>query len=285
MDLGSKNLKANTLTQSGRSTVLGQGLDKDQQRTDGVVAGQQGQENFPQAKAEACTKYGAGFLQTGRNVQHGILQHGQHKWEHMQAHDQHQTCQGEEPLLTALHGRDQLLQKATLLHEQDPAHGCNIGRSHKGDHEDNVECLVMGKLGSGEDIGQRECDDGGNDHHQQTQQKRVADHDRIFTLSQRLPHRIEVKAAICHDRLGKNRNEGADDQKTKKHRQQKQRKILFLFHRLFHRFPPNQPQSSFILAADSAEISRTFSQSQSIWGMSARLVRLSQVMSARPGSR
>ena len=48
---------------------------------------------------------------------------------------------------------------------------------------------------------------------------------------------------------------------------------------------PHRPQISLILAAESEAISIILSQSHSICGISERLVRLSQVISVRPGRR
>ena len=203
VNLRGEHLEADAPAQGGGRAVFGDGLDEHQQRADGVVAAEQRREDLPHPLPEARAEHRAGFLQAGGDVQHGVFQHGQHEGKHVQAHDQHQSAQREEPVLAACGGGQQLLEQAALLHEQNPAHGGNVGRGHEGDHEDDVKCAVAGKAGSGEKIGQGRGNQRGKKHHQHAQQQGIADHRCVFALCKRLPRRTEVKAAIHNDRPGK----------------------------------------------------------------------------------
>ena len=98
----------------------------------------------------------------------------------MEAHDQHQATKGEKPLREgAGHGK-QLLEQAPFLHEQDPAHGGDVGRRHKGHHEHDIHPAVFCQLGPGQEIGRRRGDDCGTQNDTHAQQQGVEDGLKVF---------------------------------------------------------------------------------------------------------
>ena len=68
MNVSREHVKSDAPPQRIGRAVFGERLDEHQQRTDGIVAGQQRGENFPQPLAEARTKDRAALLQTRRFV-------------------------------------------------------------------------------------------------------------------------------------------------------------------------------------------------------------------------
>ena len=98
MNVSREHVKSDAPPQRIGRAVFGERLDEHQQRTDGIVAGQQQGENFPQPLAEARTKDRAALLQTRRDVPHRVFQHRHQKREHVQTHHQHKPAEAEEAL-------------------------------------------------------------------------------------------------------------------------------------------------------------------------------------------
>ena len=141
----------------------------------------------------------------------------------MQAHDQYQAAKAEEALRPGACGREKLLKEPPFLHEQDPAHGRDIRRRHKRDHEDDVQPAVLFQLCTGQQVSRWHGNDRGAQYHAYTQQQGIADGLHILGTCDGLPRLIQVKAAICDDRLGKNCNQRAENEACQKHQQQRLR--------------------------------------------------------------
>ncbi len=97
--------------------IFRQRFHKHQQRTDGIVAGEQRQKDLAHPGTESCAEHCTCLFQTGGNVQHGVFEHGEHERKNVQAHHQHQTAQCEEDLFASGGCWDQLLQKPLFLHK------------------------------------------------------------------------------------------------------------------------------------------------------------------------
>ncbi len=111
VDLGGNHLKPDALAQRRRRAVFRQRFHKHQQRTDGVVAGEQRQKDLAHPGRESGPKHSTCLFQTGGDIQHGVFEHGEHERKNVQAHHQHQTAQSEEDLFAPGSCGDQLLQK------------------------------------------------------------------------------------------------------------------------------------------------------------------------------
>ena len=227
MDVRGEHIEPDPAAQSVGRAVFGKGLDEYQQGADGVVAGEQGREDFPQPQSEARAEYRAAFLQTGGNVHHGVFQHGHREGEHVQAHHQHQPAKAEEALGPGAGGGEELLKQSPFLHEHNPAHRGNIRRRHERHHEDNVQPAVLRQLGAGQHRRGGDGDDGGARHHADPQEQGIADRLYIFRVRDGSPHLIQVKAAICDDRLGEYCNQGTENQTCQKRQKQRGKKSLF----------------------------------------------------------
>ena len=117
VDLGGKHLKPDAPAQRRRGAIFRQRFHKHQQRTDGIVAGEQRQKDLAHPGTESCAEHCTCLFQTGGNVQHGVFEHGEHERKNVQAHHQHQTAQCEEDLFASGGCWDQLLQKPLFLHK------------------------------------------------------------------------------------------------------------------------------------------------------------------------
>ena len=229
-----KYFKSDPFSQCGRRSIFRKSFYKHQQCPDGIISAKQRQKYFTHSHCKFCTEHRSRFFQTGGNIQHGIFQHRQHKREHMQTHDQHQTPQGKKYLFRSCRCRQKLLKKSLFLHKKDPSHGGNIRRCHKGNHKNNVKHSVAGKPGPGKQVRQRRCNYRGHNDHQHSQHQGIPNHCNIFRISQCIPRMIEIKAAIYNDRLCKYHHYRTHDQKYKKYRKNHRQKVLLCFDRFIH---------------------------------------------------
>ena len=221
MDIGGEHIETDAPPQGIGRAVFGKRLHEHQKRADGIVSREQRRENFPQPQAEARAEDRAALLQTGRNVQHGVFEHGHKEREHVQAHDQHQPAKAEKALRPRARRRKQLLEQALFLHEQDPAHRRDIRRRHERDHEDDIQPAVLFELRAREKKGRRHSDDGRAQHDAHAEQQRIADRLHVFRAGNGPPRLIQVKAAIDDDRLGKNCDQGTENEAGQKRQQEK----------------------------------------------------------------
>ena len=227
MDIGGEHIETDAPPQGIGRAVFGKRLHEHQKRADGIVSREQRRENFPQPQAEARAEDRAALLQTGRNVQHGVFEHGHKEREHVQAHDQHQPAKAEKALRPRARRRKQLLEQALFLHEQDPAHRRDIRRRHERDHEDDIQPAVLFELRAREKKGRRHSDDGRAQHDAHAEQQRIADRLHVFRAGNGPPRLIQVKAAIDDDRLGKNCDQGTENEAGQKRQQEKPWEIFF----------------------------------------------------------
>lgn len=272
VDLGGEDVVSDTSSQRRRGAVFGERLDEHQQRPDGVRSGEQGKEDLSEAKRAARSAQSGRFRQAGRDGEHGVFQHGHQKREDVQAHHQHQTGQGEEPVLRTFGERKHLLQEPALLHEQDPTHRRDVRRRHERDHEDDVKRLHAGEFGRGEQECQGIGEQGGDDDHQDAEQQRREDHPDVFFLQEYFQGSLR-----CGQRFGKDGKKRQDDKEHQngQHDGRFGASVMGRNGYLAH--------SWFSLAAVASEILAMASQSVGIWGISDRLVRLVEVTSERPG--
>ena len=137
----------------------------------------------------------------------------------MQTHDQHQSPEAEKMLRPGTRCRKKLLKQSLLLHKENPAHGGNIGRRHKRDHEDYIQPSLLPQLRTCQQEGRRERNERSAQNHAYAKQQRIDDGLHVFCIADTRPCLIKIQAAISDDRLGKNRQQRAENQAAQKQQQ------------------------------------------------------------------
>ena len=110
MNISRKHIKPDAPPQCIGRAIFRERLNEHQKCANGVVPGEQRRKDLPQPQREACAENGPAFLKAGGDIQHGVFQHGHEKWEHVQAHHQHQPAKAEKSLRPCACCREELLE-------------------------------------------------------------------------------------------------------------------------------------------------------------------------------
>ena len=117
MDVRGEHVKADAPPQRVRRAILRKRLDEDEQRADGIVAGQHRGQDPAQPPSRTRAEDRAALLEAGGDAQQGVFQHRHQERKDVQAHDQRKAAEAEEPFRSSPCEREELLEQATFLHE------------------------------------------------------------------------------------------------------------------------------------------------------------------------
>ena len=219
VDMGGEHVEADPPAQGIRGAVFGNGLHEYQQSPDGVVPGEEGQEDLPQPQARPGPIHRPSFLQGRRETEHGILQQDHQEGEDMEAHDQDQSPQGEECRDPIGKHRKELGEQSPFLHEEDPSHRSDVRRRHKRDQEQHIQPAFPGQFRPGQEVGRRHPQHRGPQHHQNAQHQGIDDHPSVPRFCQGFLGIRKSKAIIDDDRLYKYISQRGSDQQDQDCRQ------------------------------------------------------------------